>query len=73
MHPLLGGNKTKTISLPSNNEVPHYQQEPAVAPANTPGSVARTAALHTNLSRWSGSLGSLVRLFPKAMEGRIQT
>lgn len=22
MHPLLGGNKTKTISLPSNNEVP---------------------------------------------------
>lgn len=70
MHPLLGETKQSQFPCPATTKYPlpsdhtGRQQEPATAPverrcANTPRSVARPAARHTNLSWWSGSLGSL--------------
>lgn len=76
------GNKTKPISLPSNNEVAinirsyrlavrvsHRSHQTAMC--KTP--LGRRYACHTGLSWWSSSLSWVIQYLPKMLEAQIQT
>lgn len=71
MHPLLGETKQSQFPCPATAKYPlSARASRRAGDVQTP---LDQSAHHTNLSGWSGSLGSLVQLFPKTMEARIQT